>query len=568
MTNHDISSILHEIAQYMYLEGENPFKIKAYDNASKIIYELKEDIEDYIVDKNLHAIKGVGKGISEVIYEFYITGEISIYKELKEKYPQTILSLFQVPNLGPKKIKTLYDELKISSLQELEYACNENRLVKLKGFGDKSQYRILKDVKLIKKNKGRYLIAISSILADEMLDFLHDCECIFTAVTTSAIRSREEIISHIDFLVVASDPSNILAHLENFPFQEDIIQDGNDFTIRNNFGPLIHLHIIDQIELFTRQFLSTGSETFINTITQYAKSLNIEITNEKLSKNSEIQTIKSENDIFEKLNLQFISPELRIDERSIESAKSNSLPDLIELSAIKGVFHNHTTWSDGSASIEEMALKAKEMGLEYIGISDHSKAAFYAGGLNEEQLLEQMAEIDKVNETIKGITILKGIEVDILKDGSLDLDDSVLSQCDFVIASAHSLLKLPYKEMTNRMIKALEHPLVTMIGHPTGRLILGRKGSDFDMELFFKTAKENNKILELNSNPHRLDLSAENLYRAKDYGIKISINPDAHRPEGLNDIRYGVDTARRAWLTEKDCINTLNLEDMMKVLKP
>ncbi len=568
MINQTIAQRLSEISQYLLLKDANPFKVKAFANAAQALGDLNEDIEDLAAEGGLQDIKGLGASTQKLILEYIQSGQILYHKELKDTFPENILTLFKISGLGPKKIKFLYDELKISNIKELEYACHENRLMELKGFGLKSQNNLLKEILNIYKNAGHFLLNTASTLTHQIVDYLNEAPGVIHLSPVGEIRRRNEIISCVNILISTSMYQETLDYISQFPELSKVIESiEGEILIQSLSGLKISIKIVPENLFYIHQFIDTASQSHLQQIKAHASQKGIGLSPDGITQNGIKVHCNDEKSIYETLEMPWIAPELREGLGEVEAAINDSLPSLITHKSIRGIFHNHTTWSDGSASIEMMALTAKDFGLEYIGISDHSKSAVYAGGLNEEELSEQMDEIDRLNETLSGITILKGTEVDILSDGLLDLDDAVLSQCDFVIASVHSQFKMDSETMTQRLVLAMENPYVTMIGHPTGRLLLGREGYQFDVDLFLDTAKRHNKVLELNANPHRLDLNWLTLKKAKDMGLKVSINPDAHRPEGIYHLHYGIDTARRAWLTDSDCLNTLSLNDVRDALK-
>ncbi len=568
MTHQTIAQLLGEISKYLLLKDANPFKVKAFANAAQALSDLNEDIGELVAEGGLQDVSGLGASTQKLILEYLQTGQIAYHKELKDAFPKDILTLFKISGLGPKKIRFLYDKLNISNIKELEYACHENRLMELKGFGMKSQEKILKEIRNIYKNAGHFLLSTASVLTHQIVDHLNEAPGVIHVSPVGEIRRRNETISCVNILISTSMHEETVNHINKFPGINRIIESHkNEILIQSSSGLKLSIKIVPEELFYIHQFIDTASQRHLQQVKEHAVQKSIELSPDGITQNGIHVHCIDETSIYETLQMSWIAPELREGLGEVEAAINDSLPFLITHKSIRGIFHNHTTWSDGSASIEKMAQTAKDFGLEYIGISDHSKSAVYAGGLNEEELLEQMDEIDRLNETLSGITILKGTEVDILSDGSLDLDDTVLAQCDFVIASVHSQFNMDSETMTQRLVRAMENPYVTMIGHPTGRLLLGRAGYQFDVDLFLDTAKKHNKVLELNANPHRLDLNWLTLKKAKDMGLKVSINPDAHRPEGIHHLQYGIDTARRAWLTDSDCLNTLSLNDVRDALK-
>ena len=568
LDNKGVSLILQEVALLLELKGENPFKVKAYSNAARSIEILEEDLEKIIREGRLREIKGVGEALALHITELVKTGKLGLYEELKSSVPPGHLEMLKIPGLGPKKIKALDDALDIKTVGELEYACLENRLIELQGFGLKTQEKILQGIQQIKKYQGRYLYGEVIQTAQDILKRALAHSNVLRASLAGSIRRRMEIVRNINLVVSSPKPHDFLTAFSKFP-EVEVVQFKDKASGRYSLvsGVEVELRITPD-QVFPYHLLQlTGSLSHWNAICERARSMGYRLTEEGLRRDGRIISSKEEAGIFDVLGLEFIPPELREEQGEIEAAEVHQLPILIEDRDIKGVFHVHSFYSDGTSSIRAMAQAAKEMGFSYMGLSDHSETARYAGGLTPEKLEKQWKEVDQLNEEMDGFHIFKGIESDILPNGSLDYGEAILKQFDFVIASVHSHFNMPLEEMTQRVIKALRNPYTTILGHPTGRLLLAREPYAVDMIRLIDEASRSGVSIELNAHPFRLDIDWRLCKYAKEKGIKITINPDAHEEEGLKDTYFGVGIARKGWLEPGDVLNTMDLEEMKEFLK-
>jgi len=568
LDNKGVSLILQEVALLLELKGENPFKVKAYSNAARSIEILEEDLEKIIREGRLREIKGVGEALALHITELVKTGKLGLYEELKSSVPPGHLEMLKIPGLGPKKIKALDDALDIKTVGELEYACLENRLIELQGFDLKTQEKILQGIQQIKKYQGRYLYGEVIQTAQDILKRALAHSNVLRASLAGSIRRRMEIVRNINLVVSSPKPHDFLTAFSKFP-EVEVVQFKDKASGRYSLvsGVEVELRITPD-QVFPYHLLQlTGSLSHWNAICERARSMGYRLTEEGLRRDGRIISSKEEAGIFDVLGLEFIPPELREEQGEIEAAEVHQLPILIEDRDIKGVFHVHSFYSDGTSSIRAMAQAAKEMGFSYMGLSDHSETARYAGGLTPEKLEKQWKEVDQLNEEMDGFHIFKGIESDILPNGSLDYGEAILKQFDFVIASVHSHFNMPLEEMTQRVIKALRNPYTTILGHPTGRLLLAREPYAVDMIRLIDEASRSGVSIELNAHPFRLDIDWRLCKYAKERGIKIIINPDAHEEEGLKDTYFGVGIARKGWLEPGDVLNTMDLEEMKEFLK-
>ncbi len=563
MDNHPISELLSEIGVFLELLGENVFKIRAYENAARAVDTYPGRIAD-LDEKQLQEIPGIGKAISEKIHTYCATGRLAYYEEIKAQIPPGLVEMLRIPSLGPKRTRLLHDKLKISTVTELEEACKGNRLAGLDGFGEKSQTKILDGIQLLSTFKDQHLLADVLPLAELLVAHLKKCKAARRIEIAGSLRRRKKIVKDMDIVVSSDRPDDVSAWFVKADGVSDVIGSGETKTSVRLDGKIqADLRIVKDVEFPYALHHFTGSKAHNIAMRSLAKDRGLKISEYGVFKGNRRIAAKDEEAFFKIFKLDFIPPELREDRGEIEAAAEGRLPDLITENDVRGVFHVHTTWSDGKASIEAMADAAKSRGYSYLAITDHSKTSSYANGLSEERLNKQISEIAALNKKNPGIRILTGSEVDILPDGTLDYDDAMLEKLDVVIAAIHSNFGMKSDEMTKRICRALEHPRVNILAHPTGRLLLSRPGYEFDWEAVLRCAAKHGKAIELNANPQRLDIDPANAKRAAELGVKISINPDAHRVEGLDDMRFGVSAARRGWLTKKDVINTLRVEKVL-----
>jgi DNA polymerase (family X) len=560
----EICLILKEIQTLLELQGENPFKIRAYENALHSLENCPLCIAELIETNELSNLKGIGESLEKKIIELAQTGHLEYYEKLKKSIPEGLFELLRIQGLGPKKINTLYKELNINSIKKLEQACKENKLIALKGFGEKTQEKILKSISFLDSQKGQYLLSTAMQSAENILNYLKQSKDIIKIELAGSLRRYKETIKDIDILVSSNNPEKITNYFVSYPEIKSITNQGHTKTsILLKSGINVDLRVVTDKEFPYALLYFTGSKEHNIDLRTLAKNKNIKLNEYGLWQNEKIIPCNTEKDIFKSLGLHYIPPELRENQNEIEFASKQEIPTLIEEKDLQGTLHIHTTWSDGQNSPEEMITKAKNMGYSYVGICDHSESAFYARGLSPERIKQQRKELDTINKKID-INILYGIEIEIHKDGSIDYSDDVLSSFDFVIAGVHSSFNLEQKEMTKRIITTLKNKYVTMLAHPTGRLLLERDAYQIDMNTVIQACSDYGKIIELNANPRRLDIDWRYIKTAKEKNVLISINTDAHRVEGLNYMKYGVGIARKGWLTAKDVINTLSFEEFCK----
>lgn len=565
MQKKPVSDILENIAMLLEIKGENPFKSRAYYNAAKALSGIT-NLEELVKEKRLREIKGIGEALSQKIEEYSKTGTMAYYEELTQVVPESLLELMQIPNLGPKKIKVLYDELEITNIGELEYACKENRLIHLTGFGEKTQEKVLKGIEFFKRHKGEFLFGDVYQEAERIRQRLSTIVDPIWAEVCGSIRRRKEVVRDMDILVAAENHEKIASFFVSMPEVDQVLVTGETKTsVRMKSGIEADLRVVTRQEFPYALVYFTGSKEHNVRLRGIAKKKGWKLNEYGIFDGDNLVTCKSEEEIYRALGLPYIPPELREDSGEIEAAEQDKLPSLIQHEDIRGIFHVHTDFSDGVDSLERMVEAAQKFGFSYLGVSDHSKTAYYAGGLKHDAILKQWEVIDTLNKKNSTFRIFKGIESDILSGGSLDYDDSILEGFDFVIASVHSGFTMKKDDMEERILKAMKNPYTTILGHPTGRLLLSRDGYQVDMMRIIDCAAQNHVILELNASPYRLDIDWRYLKYAKDKGVMISINPDAHAVAGLEEVFFGVNIARKGWQESKDILNTRDVNDIKEI---
>ena len=570
MKNLELSQIFEQIAKILKIKEENPFKIRAYEKITLVLENLPIDIETIYHQGGLNNIPGVGTGIAKKIEEFLTTGKLEYYEKLKETIPSGVIELLDISEVGPKTAKLLYEELGVDNIEKLEKAVKEHRIKDLPGMGEKSETNILRGIELYKRRKERFLLGRALPLAEEMVESLSQLKETDKISFAGSLRRKKETIGDIDILITSQNPEKIMRTFTSLPQVREILAEGpTKSSIITKDDLHIDVRVVEPISFGAALQYFTGSKAHNIKLRELALKRGLKINEYGVFEVESGNRIagEKEEEVYQALNLPFIPPELREDRGEIEAAQEKKLPQLIEYSQIRGDLHLHTKWSDGAHTIRQMAEAAKKRGYKYIAITDHSQSLKIAGGLTEKRLREQMEEIQKLNQELKDFTILSGIEVDIKSDGSLDFSDEMLSKLDVVIAAIHSGFKQESKIITERIIKAMQNRLVNILAHPTGRLIGFRESYQVDMNEMIKVAAETGTILEINAYPERLDLNDVYCRMAKDKGVQLAIETDAHSIDGLEFMNLGVDVARRGWLEEKDIVNTLPLNELLKRLK-
>lgn len=567
MDKKQVAAVLEEIAALLELQGENPFKSRAYLAAARAIEAAEQEPPDLVETGALRNLKGIGEALAEKITELVRTGRMRYHEEQRAKFPPGLLDLLQVPGLGPKKLKAVYDRLGVSTLADLEAACRAGKVAHLEGFGAKTQENILKGIERLRSHAGRLLLSEALPLALDLRAALASHPAARRVEVAGSLRRRRETVNDIDLIASATDPAALMRGFTTHPLVAAVLAHGpTKASVRLKTSIQADLRVVAEAEFPFALHHFTGSMEHNVAIRNRAIARGLKMNEYGLFEGETPLPCRDEAAIFERLGLAYIPPELREDLGEIEAAERGALPALVEEGDLTGTFHCHTTWSDGLNSLEEMAAAARQMGYAYLGIADHSEAAKYAGGLTRQQVAEQHAAIERLNGTFRNFRLLKGIEADILADGALDYDGETLRRFDYVVASVHSRFTMDASTMTARLLKALSHPKVTMLGHVSGRLLLQREPYLFDLEAVLQAAARHGVVVEINANPRRLDLDWRHLRRARELGVLLAINPDAHSTEGLRDIAYGVGVARKGWCTKSDILNARPLPEVLAFL--
>ena len=559
MRNAEVAGVLYNISELLEIKGENTFKIRAYAKAARAIEGTTEDIEKIAHEKRLKDIPGVGESIAMKIGEYLATGRLQYYEDLKKQVPEELHELLQIPGIGPKTMQFLNKELGIKSVEELERAAKEHRLRRLAHFGETKEENILKAIERYRQRSTRIPLGTALPLVKEIVRALKKSGTIEQIEPAGSLRRRKETVGDIDILATSKDAPAAIEAFVRLPVVKDIIGKGSTkATIVTREAIQVDLRIMESKSFGTSLQYFTGSKEHNIKLRDLARQKGFKLSEYDLEEITTGRKVYCESDdgVYRKLGLLPIPPEIREDAGEIEAAISGKLPKLVDYKDIKGDFHVHTDWSEGSNTLVEMATAAQKLGYEYIAVTDHSKALGVAHGLSEERMLAQIEEIHKLNDMLSDFHVFSGIEVDIKADASLDFPDSILKQCDVVVAALHTGQKQARREITGRLITAMENENVDIIAHPTGRIIGEREAYDVDIEALLDAAAGTGTVLEINAYPNRLDLSDINARKAKNRGVKIAIGTDAHNTGHLGLMEFGVDVARRGWLEKEDVMNT------------
>ncbi len=567
--NSNIAEIFDEIADYLEIAGDNPFKIRAYRNASRTIRELGVELQDMAVnEEEFTTLQGIGKELAAKISEILETGTARALQKLQARIPGDVRQLLRLPNLGPKRVGVLYHDLNIRNLDQLKAAAEEGRIQSLSGFGRKTEKQILQAIRARADKEQRYKRDTVKPIVDSLQDYLKSITGVNRVVVAGSYRRSRETVGDLDILVIAAKDSPVIDAFIGFDSVASILSRGSTrASVVLRSGLQVDLRLVDRQSLGAALQYFTGSQAHNIAVRQLGRQQGLKINEYGVYNLDKRVAGETESSIYEAVGLTYVPPELRENRGEIEASRQGRLPVLVELNDIKGDLHVHTEASDGRFSLPEMAAAAKERGLKYIAIAEHSKLLAFAGGLDASRLLEQIDEIDRLNEETGDLTILKSIEVDILKDGRLDLPDGVLSRLDLVVGSVHSHFGLPREKQTERILRAMDRPYFTILAHPSGRLINEREPLMLDMEKIIARAAERGCFLELNASPKRLDLIDIYCQMARELGVLIAINTDAHRTSDFDNLPYGVGQARRGWLEKKDVLNTRALPELRRLLK-
>ena len=577
MDNKAIATLLYETADLLEIDGQDSFRIRSYRNAAEAIEALPQQVADLIGEpKKLLAVQGIGKGMLANLQMLFKDGRIEAHAELLKKYRPSMLELLKIQGLGPKTISLIWSAYQVCDLEGVENLAREGKIRTLPRMGEKHEQKLLKAIEDYRRIAGRFLIDTAEELAEKLVEFLLAVPGIKEATPAGSLRRGRETVGDLDILVTgkacidAEPRQELIQHLLRFPGLMDIMaQVDNKVSFRHRNGMQVDVRLLPPESFGAAMQYFTGSKAHNVALRQRALKMGFTLNEYSLANLEDNRPVasKTEKEIYAKLGLDFIAPELRENLGELEAAANHTLPKLLELSDIRGDVHMHTVETDGRNTIEEMAEAARARGYQYMAITDHSKNLAFANGLTDERSLAHIERIRAVEGNMGGIRIFAGIEVDILGDGSLDLSDSVLEQMDIVIASVHSLFSQDRAAMTDRLLKAISNPNTSLLGHPTGRLLLRRDGYQFDLDAILKAAAERKVAMELNSYPDRLDLSDVHLRLAKQHGVKIVINTDSHHTSHMEKIRYGVTQARRAWLSKDDVLNTLPVDRFASAMK-
>jgi DNA polymerase (family 10) len=587
MTKREIAAVLDEIGVLLELKGENPFKVRAYHAGARALETLEEELDAVVAEGRLETIKGIGEALARKITELHTTGRLEFHEKLKASIAPGLVEMLEIPGLGAKKIKALHDQLGISSIAELARAGEEHRVAALEGFGEKSEEKILAGIRNRAAYARRHLWWDAFAVAEPMLQGLRALPQVRRAEHAGSLRRGLETVGDLDFIVAAEEWAPVVTWFTTRPEVKEVTARGETkASVRFGSGLQADLRIVPPAQFVFALHHFTGSKDHNVQMRQRALARGLSLSEwglvpaagegtvkEKTAAQGETRagrgkTVRTEADLFAALGLHYVPPELREGLGEIEAAEQGELPRLVEASGIRGVFHNHTTASDGHNTLAEMAAAAQAHGWEYLGIADHSRASYQANGLDEARLRRQIADIAALNRSGRFTThVFAGVECDILPDGRLDLDEEILCELDYVVVSVHSALTQKKEEMTARIIRAIEHPCTTMVGHLTGRLLLKREGYTVDVAKVVEAAAANGVAIELNASPQRLDMDWRHWRRAAERGVLCVINPDAHDVAGLDCYRAGVSAARKGWLTRAQVLNTRRLEAVRKYLR-
>ncbi len=569
MKNIEVAALLSEIADYLEFQNE-PFKVRAYRKAALMINGLSEDIEQIWKDNKLEELPGIGEGIAKKIDDFLKNSRSKYLDELKKRTPVDIEHLGAIEGIGPKTIMRLYKELKVKNVKDLEKAAKEGKIQKIEGLGPVAEKNILKSIAFAKNSSKRVPLGFALSDAEEIISTLKTLKEVKRINVAGSARRMKETIGDIDILVTSSNPSKVIDFFAKMPNVAQVLAKGDTkSSIRLKEGIQVDLRVVDDKIFGAVLLYFTGNQQHNIILRRMAIERGLKLSEYGLfdRKNNKLIAGKTEEEIYKKIGLGYIEPEMREADGEIEASQLGSLPKVIGYGDIKGDLQMHTRWSDGSNTVEEMALAAKKLGHEYICITDHTGRLAIANPLDEKRILKQKKEIEKINKKIKGITVLHGTEVNITEDGSLDMNDRILKQLDIVVGAIHSGFKDSKEKITNRMIKAMQNENVDIIAHPTGRLITKREPYEIDLDKIFDVAKSTGTAMEINSYPERMDLKDSHVRAAIKKGVKLAISTDAHTTDQLHFIKLGIGTARRGWAKKEDVINTKSLKEMLKLLK-
>jgi DNA polymerase (family X) len=569
--NRDVAGIVNEIADILDIEGENQFRIRSYRNAARTVSDLSGNVSEMVErGEDLSELTGVGKDLAGKIREIVETGSLKQLEQLRRETPPRLRDLMSIGSLGPKRVKQLHEELGIDGPEDLEKAARQGKVREIEGFGEKTEQKILRDVEKVKEGAGerRFLWSEMEEYAEPLVAYLEEAEGIEKIAVAGSYRRRKETVGDLDILATCEDSTPVMQRFTAYDEVEEVISKGDTrSSLRLRSGIQVDLRVVAGESYGAALHYFTGSKAHNVAVRKIGQKSKLKINEYGVFRGGERIAGDTEEEIYEQVGLTYIEPELRENRGEIAAARKGELPELVRLEDIRGDLQMHTTASDGKFSIREMAEAARERGYDYLAITDHSKRVTMANGLDAKRLGRQIEEIEKLNEEIKGIRILASCEVDILEDGTLDLEDEILADLDLVICSVHYNMNLPEKKQTERIIRAMDNPHFNIMAHPTGRLLGSREPYTVDLERVMCAAKERGCFMEINADPERLDLSDVHCKMAREMGLKIPISTDAHTTSGLDHMRLGVAQARRGWLTAEDVLNSRTWGQLKKLLK-
>ena len=567
--NADIADIFNQIADLLEIESANPFRIRAYRNAARTLQGMGQEVSAYLLQqKDLTELPGIGKDLAAKIQEILDTGSCQALEKLRKATPAGLTDLLHIPGLGPKRVHALYHELDIHTPEQLLRAAKDGRVHTLPGFGAKTEQSIIADIEAHVKQKQRIKLVTAAQYAEPLVAYLQKVHGVDKVVVAGSYRRRKETVGDLDILVSAATSDKVMDAFVKYDEVRDVLAKGTTrSTVLLRNGLQVDLRVVGKASFGAALYYFTGSKAHNIAVRRRAQQRKLKINEYGVYKGDKQIAGATEDSVFEAIGLPFIPPELRENTGEIEAAEKHQLPRLVELKDLRGDLHAHSKATDGHNSIKEMALAAREFGFDYLAITEHSRHLTVAHGLDEKRLLKQIEEIDKLNEQLEGVTLLKGIELDILEDGQLDLPDKLLAKLDLVVGAVHSKFHLSRAKQTERILRAMDHPHFTILAHPSGRLLETRDAYDVDMQRIIRHAQQRGCYLELNAQPDRLDLLDTYCHMAKAEGVLISVDSDAHSVNDFNNLEYGIGQARRGWLEKDDILNTRTLTQLRKLLK-
>jgi DNA polymerase (family 10) len=569
--NRDIAEIFNKVADLLDIGGSNPFRVRAYRNAARTVEGLGQSVTDMIKnEEDLSELPGIGKDLAGKIREIVETGSLTQLDELESQAPGDLSQLLKIEGLGPKRVGVLYEQLDVTGLEELKQAAEKGEVANLEGFGEKTQQKILEGLQQVDEVEKRIKLLAAEEIADDLLEYIHKGEGVKAAIVAGSYRRRKETVGDLDILVTCKKGYDVMKRFVKYEDVKNVISKGKTrSTVVLRSGLHVDLRVVPQVSYGAALHYFTGSKAHNIAVRKLGVRRKLKINEYGVFKGKGEDRVagRTEEEVYAQVDLPYIAPELREDRGEIEAAQKDRLPQLVTLDDISGDLHAHTKETDGHHTLEEMAEAAQDRGYAYLAITDHSKRVTMAHGMDKKRLGKQINRIDRLNDKLKDLTLLKGSEVDILKDGSLDLPDEILEDLDLTVCSVHYDRELSRKKQTERIVRAMDNPYFTILAHPTGRLIGEREPYDVDLEAVMKAAKERGCFLELNAHPDRLDLTDRDCKMAKDIGVQVVISTDAHSITDLDFMRFGVYQARRGWLELADILNTQNLKQLRRLFK-